>query len=81
MDEKKIAERVAKSFTGGSIKLQAYADEKVMVAGNIVAVSSVDGKRTKTGQPLVRVDANTAFFDAEQLDTFIDTLQSAKRRM
>jgi hypothetical protein len=84
MDEKAIAGRVAKSVMGGGrIRIPAYGDIKNrMYEENAITIAIVDAGAYQNEMPLVRLDiSDVVWLDDKQLDTLIDTLKSAQRRM
>jgi len=84
MNEKAIAERVAKSMTAAGIKVPAYGEiqTQMYVDTNAINISTIKAGKYKNDMPLVRLDvSDVVWLDADQLDTFIDTLKSAQRRM
>jgi len=75
MDQKAIAERVAKSVTGGIIKVPTMHKSLPLA----IEILDIDDRRNTVNESLVQI--GDRLFNAEQLDTLIDTLKSARRRM
>jgi hypothetical protein len=74
--EQEIADRVAKNVIGGGLNVPAY--NKVGRAVK-VHIEVEEEANPLTGETLCRV--GDYYFDAQQLDTFIDTLKMAQRRL
>jgi hypothetical protein len=78
MDEQQIAERVAKDMTAGKIMVPALDESgrtaKIPVENIVWAFKSGEPEK-----PYCQVGPYV--LDAENLDTLIDTLKSAQRRL